>query len=131
MLILECFQAGLFWECVLNKREAFCEAFDCFDLEKVCVYTEDKMEALRSNPGIIRNRLKMQVAVTNARVFREIQKKYDSFSDYLWCWTGSKVVYEIGQTSSELSDRISKDMKKRGINGYLCLFAGSRSDLFS
>lgn len=115
----------------MNKQESFCKAFDCFDLEKLCVYTEDKMEALRSNPGIIRNRLKMQVAVTNARVFSEIQKEYGSFSDYLWRWTGSKVVYEIGQTSSELSDRTSKDMKKRGINGYLCLFAGSGSDLFS
>lgn len=115
ILILECFQAGLSWECVLNKREAFREAFDGFDLEKVCAYTEDKLESLRSNPGIIRNRLKIQVTVTNAQVFREIQKEYGSFSDYLWHWTDGKVVYEIGQTSSELSDRISKDLKKRGM----------------
>ena len=121
MLILECFQAGLSLECVLNKREAFRDAFDGFDFEKVCAYTEDKLKVLRSNPGIIRNRLKMQVAVTNARVFREIQKEYGSFSEYLWRWTDSKVVYEIGKTSSELSDRISKDMKKRGMK-----FVGSK-----
>ena len=115
MLILECFQAGLSWECVLNKRDAFRDAFDGFDLGKVCTYTEDKLESLWKNPGIIRNRLKIQAAVTNAQAFREIQKEYGSFSDYLWRWTDGKVVYEIGQTSSELSDRISKDLKKRGM----------------
>ena len=72
MLVLECFQAGLSWECVLNKREAFREAFDGFDLDTVCAYGEDKLEALRNDPGIIRNRLKIQASVTNARVFREI-----------------------------------------------------------
>lgn len=115
MLILECFQAGLSWECVLNKRDAFRKAFDNFDPEKVSAYTEDKLEALRSNPGIIRNRLKIQAAVTNAWAFLEIQKEYGSFSDYIWHWTDGKVVYETGQTSSELSDRISKDLKKRGM----------------
>ena len=81
MLILECFQAGLSWECVLNKREAFREAFDGFDVEKVCVYKEEKLEALRKDPGIIRNRLKIQAAVTNAQAFRGIQKEYGSFSE--------------------------------------------------
>ncbi len=115
MLILECFQAGLSWECVLNKRDAFRDAFDNFELEKVCAYDEDKLEALRSNSGIIRNRLKIQAAVTNAKVFREIQKEYGSFADYLWHWTDGKVIYETGRTSSELSDGISKDLKKRGM----------------
>lgn len=115
MLILECFQAGLSWECVLNKRDAFRKAFDNFDPEKVSAYTEDKLEVLRSNPGIIRNRLKIQAAVTNAWAFLEIQKEYGSFSDYIWHWTDGKVVCETGQTSSELSDRISKDLKKRGM----------------
>ena len=115
MLILECFQAGLSWECVLNKRDAFCEAFDGFDLEKVCAYDEDKLEALRNNPGIIRNRLKIQAAVTNARVFRKIQKECSSFSTYLWHWTAGKTIYETERTSSELSDSISKDLKKRGM----------------
>ena len=115
MLVLECFQAGLSWECVLNKRDAFREAFDGFDLEKVCAYDEDKLEALRNNPGIIRNCLKIQAAVTNARVFREIQLECDSFADYLWHWTDGNVVFEIGRTSSELSDSISIDLKKRGM----------------
>lgn len=115
MLVLECFQAGLSWECVLNKRDAFREAFDSFDLEKICAYNEEKLEALRNNPGIIRNRLKIQAAVTNARVFREIQQECDSFADYLWHWTDGKAVFEIGRTSSELSDSISKDLKKRSM----------------
>ena len=70
---------------------------------------------MRSNPGIIRNRLKIQAAVTNAWAFLEIQKEYGSFSDYIWHWTDGKVVCETGRTSSELSDRISKDLKKRGM----------------
>ena len=115
MLILECFQAGLSWECVLNKREAFCECFDGFDLEKVCAYDADKLEALRNNPGIIRNRLKIQAAVSNANVFREIQQECGSFADYLWHWTDGKVICETGRTSSELSDSISKDLKNRGM----------------
>ena len=102
MLILECFQAGLSWECVLNKRAAFREAFDGFDVEKVCAYNEEKLEALRNNSYIIRNRLK-------------IQEEYGSFSDYLWHWTDGRVIRETGKTSSELSDVISKDLKKRGM----------------
>ncbi len=115
MLILECFQAGLSWECVLNKRDAFREAFDGFDLDAVCAYGENKLEALRNNPGIIRNRLKIQAAVTNALVFRDIQQEYGSFAEYLWHWTGGKVIYERGLAHSELSDQISKDLKKRGM----------------
>ena len=115
MLILECFQAGLSWECVLNKREAFRAAFDGFDLEKVCSYSEEKIEELKINPLIIRNRLKIQAAVTNAKVFRDIQKEYGSFSEYLWHWTGRKVIYENTKTTSPLSDEISKDLKKRGM----------------
>lgn len=115
MLILEGFQAGLSWECVLNKREAFRQAFDHFDLEKVCHYDEKKMEQLRQNPGIIRNRRKISAAVHNARIFQEIQKEYGSFSQYLWHWTDGKVVYEQGVVSSPLSDAVSKDLQKRGM----------------
>lgn len=115
MLVLECFQAGLSWECVLNKQEAFRRAFDGFDLEKVCAYGEEKLGALQSDPDIIRNRLKIRAAVTNARVFREIQREHGSFSDYLWGWTGGKVIYEKGLASSPLSDRVSMDLKKRGM----------------
>ena len=115
MLILESFQAGLSWECVLNKREAFREAFDGFDLEKVCVYDEAKLESLRNTDGIIRNRLKIQAAVTNAQVFRKIQREYGSFSDYLWHFTDSRTIYENDRTSSPLSDEVSKDLRKHGM----------------
>ena len=115
MLILECFQAGLSWECVLNKRDAFRKAFDGFDLEKICAYHEEKLEMLRNNPEIIRNRLKIQAAVINAQAFRKIQKEYGSFSEYLWHWTDGRVIQETGKTSSELSDTISKDLKKYGM----------------
>lgn len=115
MLILECFQAGLSWECVLNKRDAFRKAFDGFDLEKICTYHEDKLEMLRNNPEIIRNRLKIQAAVINAQAFCKIQKEYGSFSEYLWHWTDGRVIQETGKTSSDLSDTISKDLKKYGM----------------
>lgn len=115
MLILESFQAGLSWECVLNKREAFREAFDGFDLEKVCGYGEEKMEALRQNPDIIRNRLKIQAAVGNARVFRRIVEEYGSFAAYLSQFTGNEILYENDRVSSPLSDAISADLKKRGM----------------
>ena len=85
------------------------------NIEKVCVYKEEKLEALRNDPGIIRNRLKIQAAVTNAQAFREIQKEYGSFSEYLWHWTEGSVIRETGKTSSELSDAISKDLKKHGM----------------
>lgn len=115
MLILECFQAGLSWECVLNKREAFRLAFDGFELEKVCSYDEAKIDALRQNPGIIRNRLKIRAAVNNARVFRSIQEEYGSFSSYLWHWTDGKIIYETDVVSSPLSDAISRDLQKQGM----------------
>ena len=123
MLILECFQAGLSWECVLNKRDAFREAFDDFDMKKICSYNDEKLKALRNNPGIIRNRLKIQAAVINARIFRDIQKEYGSFSNYLWHWTDGRVIQETGRTSSELSDAISVDLKNRGMK-----FVGTRSE---
>lgn len=115
MLILESFQAGLSWECILNKREAFRQAFDQFDLEKICTYDDKKLFSLQNNADIIRNRLKIQAAVNNAKIFREIQKEYGSFSNYLWHWTNGKVVYEKGKTASPLSDTISKDLKRRGM----------------
>lgn len=115
MLILESFQAGLSWECVLNKREHFRRAFDDFDLDKVCDYTEEKMLELQQNKNIIRNKLKIRGAVTNARIFREIQKEYGSFSEYVWHWTGGKVIHERGVSSSPLSDAMSEDLKKRGM----------------
>ena len=115
MLILESFQAGLSWECVLNKREAFRKAFDGFDLEKVGAYDEARMEELKQDAGIVRNSRKIKAAVENARIFREIVKEYGSFAEYLWGFTQGKVVYENDKASSPLSDAISKDLKKRGM----------------
>lgn len=115
LLILESFQAGLSWECVLNKREAFRSSFDNFDIIKVSNYKEDKINELLENKDIIRNRLKIQAAINNAKVFLNIQKEYESFSNYIWSFTNNKIIYEIDKTSSELSDKISNDLKKRGM----------------
>lgn len=117
LLILECFQAGLSWECVLNKRENFRLAFDGFDLEKVSAYDEAKCEALRNDQGIIRNRLKINAAVTNSQVFRKIQQEFGSFDSYIWGFADGKSIVEDyrQRTTSPLSDTISKDLKKRGM----------------
>lgn len=117
LLILESFQAGLSWECVLNKRENFRAAFDQFDIDKVIQYDENKKQELLSNPGIIRNRLKVNAAVKNSIIFKEIQKEYGSFCNYIWSFTDDKVVFEefTERTTSPLSDSISKDLKKRGM----------------
>ena len=115
MLILESFQAGLSWECVLNKREDFRLAFDNFVLDVVCSYGEEKINELLNNPKIIRNRLKINSAVTNARIYKNIQEEYGSFSKYIWQFTEDKVIYEIGEVSSLLSDTLSNDLKRRGM----------------
>lgn len=115
MLILEGFQAGLSWECVLNKREYFREAYDNFDIDKICNYGEDKIRELESNGNIIRNRLKIRASINNAKVFRSIKEEYGSFRDYLLSFTGNNIYYEIDKTSSILSDNISKDLRRRGM----------------
>lgn len=115
MLILESFQAGLSWECVLNKREDFRVAYDNFDLDKVCSYDERKITELLSNKKIIRNKLKINASINNAKIFKDIQQEYGSFYNYLKTFTSDKVIYEIDRTSSGLSDNISKDLKKRGM----------------
>ena len=116
MLLLEGFQAGLSWECVLNKREAFREAFDNFDLEKICNYDANKLEELRNNPGIIRNKLKISAMVKNAKAFKNIIAEFGSFDKYIWGFTNYKIIYEYDKTTSDLSDTISKDLKKRGMS---------------
>ena len=115
MLLLESFQAGLSWECVLNKREAFKEAFDNFNYEKISKYDDKKIEELLQNKEIIRNRRKITAAIKNARVFMDIQKEYQSFSNYLWSFTNNEIIYEYDKTKSELSDKISKDLERRGM----------------
>lgn len=118
MLILEGFQAGLSWSCILHKREAFREAFDGFDPAIISRYTKDKAEALMQNKGIVRNRRKIKAAIQNAAVYLAIQAEFGSFSDYLWGFTEGQVIrYGDGivRATSPLSDAISKDLKKRGM----------------
>lgn len=117
MLILEGFQAGVSWECVLNKREAFREAFDNFDVQKVANYDAGKLSSLADNPKIIRNKLKINASARNANVFIKIQEEFGSFGNYIWGFTNREVIYEPCdiRTTSPLSDTISKDLKKRGM----------------
>lgn len=115
MLILESFQAGLSWECVLNKRDAFKLAYDNFDINKICLYDDEKIEELINNKRIIRNKLKIKASINNAKIFKNIQNEYGSFSNYLKKWTNGNINYEIGLTSSTLSDNISADLQKRGM----------------
>ena len=115
LLILESFQAGLSWECILNKRENFRHAYDNFDIDKIVCYDETKINELKENKGIIRNKLKIKASINNAKIFKKIEKEYGSFSKYIWSFTNNKIIYEIGKTSSDLSDKISKDLKKRGM----------------
>ncbi len=115
MLILESFQAGLSWECVLNKRTAFRKAFDGFDVNKVIAYDEDKIEKLLGDKSIIRNRLKIKAAITNSLVFKRIVSEYGSFGSYLKSFAGEGVIYETGKVTSPLSDALSRDLQKRGM----------------
>lgn len=115
MLILEGFQAGLSWECILNKRGSFKDAYDNFDLDKVCNYDDRKIDELINNKDIIRNKLKIKSSIINAKIFRKIKLEYNGFINYLNSFTNGKIVYEYDKTRSELSDRISNDLKKRGM----------------
>ena len=115
LLVLESFQAGLSWETILNKRQAFRTAFDGFDPETVAAYGPEKTAALLENRSIVRNRRKIAAAVQNAAVFLAIQREWGSFSRYIWHFTGGRVVYETGAVSSPLSDQVSADLKKRGM----------------
>ena len=118
LLILEGFQAGLSWITVLKKREAFRKAFDNFDVTKVSEYDEEKINALLENKDIIRSRGKITAAINNAKIFIEIQKDFGSFSNYIWGFTDNKVIKNTtGEipVKTELSDMVSKDLKKRGM----------------
>lgn len=118
LLLLEGFQAGLSWECVLNKREAFRKAFDNFDVDKVALYDENKLSSLMGNPEIIRNKRKILASVRNAVAFKAIQNEFRSFDKYIWSFTDHKTIFEDYsiRTTSPLSDIISKDLKKRGMS---------------
>ena len=119
-LILETFQAGLSWITVLKKRESFRRAFDDFDYKKVALYSEEKVQELLQDVGIIRNQLKIRAAISNALAFMEIQNEFGSFSKYSWQFVDGKPIINNIKSVSEiqattpLSDAISKDLKKRG-----------------
>ena len=115
MLILESFQAGFSWECVLNKRNDFKVAYDFFNIDKIIKYDETKINELLSNSKIIRNKLKIKASIDNAKIFKDIQNEYGSFYNYLTMFTNSKILFENNKTTNDLSDRISKDLIKRGM----------------
>ncbi|MCM3721485.1 DNA-3-methyladenine glycosylase I [Solibacillus isronensis] len=120
MLCLEGAQAGLSWLTILKRREGYLAAFDQFDAEKIVQYDEEKLEALRNDERIIRNRLKIKSVVTNAESFLAIQRQYGSFSNYIWSFVDGKPVINSWESSAqvpittETSDRMSKQLKKDG-----------------
>ena len=95
MLILESFQAGLSWECVLNKREDFRKAFDNFEIDKICKYNDEKVNELLNNKDIIRNKLKVNAAINNSKIFKKIQSEYGTFYNYLKTFTNEKIIHII------------------------------------
>lgn len=119
-LMLETFQAGLSWITILRKRENFRKAFDQFDYNKIAQYTDPKIESLLQNDGIIRHRKKIEAAISNAKAYLKTQKEFGTFCNYFWAFTEDKVIQNkckvmtdlVSQT--ELSQKISKDLKKRG-----------------
>lgn len=119
-LVLESFQAGLSWITILKKREHFRDAFDQFDYKKIAYYSEEKVDALMQNAGIVRNRLKILATINNAQRFQEIQNEFGSFSTYIWSFVGGKPIVNSYQSiqevpaTTEISDALSKDLKKRG-----------------
>ncbi len=115
MLILESFQAGLSWECVLNKRDAFRMAYDNFDIDKVIEYDDKKIDELINNKGIIRNKLKIRASINNSIIFKSIEEEYGSFYDYLLSFSDNKILYEYDKTTNKLSDMLSNDLKRRGM----------------
>lgn len=119
-IVLDTFQAGLSWKTILHKRENFRQAFDNFDYEKISRYGEGKIQELLNNAGIIRNKLKILASISNAVAFKDVQKEFGSFDNYIWQFVDGKTIKnkwqslkEIPATSPE-SDRMSREMKKRG-----------------
>jgi len=121
-LILECAQAGLSWDTILQKRENYRKAFDGFEVKRVARYDERRIRALLGDAGIVRNRLKIASAVRNAQAFLKVQKEFDSFDRYIWSFVGGKALNNRVKgngyvpAKTEVSDAISKDLKKRGFN---------------
>lgn len=119
-LLLETFQAGLSWITILNKRENFRKAFNHFDYHKIAEYSESKYNSLLEDAGIIRNKLKIKSAISNAQLFIKVQKEFGSFSNFIWAYVGGKPIVnqfrskEDVPATTSLSDKISKDLKERG-----------------
>ncbi|WP_173430430.1 DNA-3-methyladenine glycosylase I [Sharpea azabuensis] len=120
MFVLELFQAGLSWRIILGKREAFREAYDDFDINKVACYDEKKIDELMQNKAIIRSLNKIKASISNSKIILTIIKEYGSFNNYVWSFTNNQIIYEVGQTTNAVSDAMSKDLKKRGVK-----YAGS------
>ncbi|MFS4468723.1 DNA-3-methyladenine glycosylase I [Maribacter sp. 2210JD10-5] len=118
-LILESFQAGLSWITILKKRKNFRKAFDNFDYKKIATYNQSKIDSLLEDAGIVRNKLKINATVANAKAFLEVQKEFGSFSNYIWDFVDGKPIknsfknYKDAPANTPLSDAISKDLKKR------------------
>ena len=115
MLLLESFQAGLSWECILNKRKYFKKAYENFDIDKIINFDERKIKELLSNDKIIRNKLKINATINNSKIFKKIQNEYGTFHNYLKTFTNDVIIYEIDKTTNQLSDDLSKDLQKRGM----------------
>ncbi len=118
MLILECFQAGLSWITILKKREAFRKSYDNFNIEKIVKYDENKIDELMNNESIIRHKGKIEASINNAKIFKQIQKEFGTFSKYIWSFTDNKILKDTDEnylTKSSTSDMIAKDLKKRGM----------------
>ena len=115
MLLLESFQAGLSWECVLNKRDSFRKAYDDFDLNKVISYDDNKVNELLSNKDIIRNKRKINASINNSKIFKTIVDEYGAFYNYLRTFTKDRTIYETNKTTNDLSDALSKDLQNRGM----------------
>jgi DNA-3-methyladenine glycosylase I len=119
-MVLDAFQAGLSWKTILNKRENFRRAFDHFDPVKVAAYDEKRYEALLNDAGIIRNRAKISATISNAKAFLKVQEEFGSFDNYIWSFTDHKTITNAWNSLSdlpaktEISDRMSKDLTKRG-----------------
>jgi len=119
-LILEGAQAGLSWSTILNKREGYRQALDGFDAQKISNYGDAKIAELLDNPGIVRNKLKVNSTISNARLFIEVQKEFGSFDAYIWQFVGGKPIFNAWSDASQVpvstpeSDAMSKDLKKRG-----------------
>ena len=120
-LMLEAMQCGLSWDTVLKKREIFRSCFDGFNYEKIATYPAKDIERIMNTAGVIRSKRKIEAVINNARIFQKIRNEFGSFSQYIWSWSGGKALlyrgHELGNlpASNELSDKISADLKKRGM----------------